>query len=184
MKKILIFAAICAALVSCKKEEAPEKPNITVVNVDFVMNRINSDILNYYDVSYIYTDFDGVTHTEAVKGTCSVRFKVNNPNLSDKTAYPFTVSLLFVPKTGVEPKASGSYNPQINYWLRIVALTDEGSTVLGSGNFHTQECTMTGQTFKHFNDFVNSFTIAEETLGINLRLNNINEWVFGWEYLK
>jgi len=185
MKKLLIFAALCAAFVSCKKEAAPDKPDITVVNVDFVMNRISSDILRYYDVEYTYTDFSGATQTETITGTSSYRFKLNNPKLTSKASdNPFKISLVFTPKDGVQPKESGSYDASINYWFRIVALTSDGSSVLGSGNFHTQECTSKGQTYKHFCDYVNSFTVADETLGLTLSLNNINEWVFGWDYIK
>jgi len=135
MKKTALFLAMVVLLAGCNKDESSKKSNPTVSKLEVVMNveSISNDILDYFTVQYIYTDFQGKTTTKDITKAEKITFSVNNPSLGEEASTPFTVELKMTEK-GTAEKASGSYDSTIKYQLALNGYDNSGSLITDSGN--------------------------------------------------
>lgn len=181
-----MFAVFAAALISCNKEDK-KSSDPTVAKVDVVMDlsTISTDILNYYNVVYHYVDFEGKEHYDNISGPTKTTFSVNKPNLGYETSTPFTLGFFLTEKADVPEKAEGPYDANFAIHISINGYYANGELITDSGTYYKYSCNRDDlPNIDQFKTLVNTYNLADKTLGLFFCQTISGEWHIGWEQYK
>jgi len=128
MKKIIIATTLLAIILGCSKESTSGK--VAKLEAALDVKEISSDVLDCFDITYTYTDFNGVPGSKAITGTGITSFTLSNPGLGEDASCPFTARLTFTPKSRTDK--GGEYDGTISYKLEVNAYYSNGSLVTDS----------------------------------------------------
>lgn len=134
MKRTVFLLTLMAAFVTmagCSKDK-DEDPTVSKLEVVLDVETISKDILDYFDVTYTYVDFNGETASTPITGPADIKFHVDNPQLGYDASTPFSVALTFTQKSTTQ-KESGNYDASLKYQLDVNAYDQNGKLITDSG---------------------------------------------------
>lgn len=163
MKKITLALSLLAVLFTAchKPEEETADPTVSKLEVVLNMNKISADILDYFDVTYSYIDFEGKTVSQPITGPAQIAFSVANPTLGEEASTPFTVELSFKSKYTIA-KEEGTYDSTLDYTLDVNGYDQKGQLITDSGKVQSSSSNIVfnADKFKAFQSTVRQCDIS------------------------
>jgi len=156
MKRTVLLLTLMAAFVSlagCSKDKE-EDPTVSKLEVVLDVETISKDILDYFDVTYTYVDFNGKTASTPITGPADIKFHIDNPQLGYNASTPFSVALTFTQKNTTQ-KESGNYDSSLKYQLDVNAYDQNGKLITDSGKISSCNSNIQYDGNK-FSSFINS----------------------------
>jgi len=162
MKRTALLLTVMSALVTfagCSKDKE-EDPTVSKLEVEMNFEAISNDILNYFDITYSYKNFEGETVSTAITGPANLKFHIDNPQLGYDASTPFSVALTFTQKDSIQ-KESGKYDASIKYSLSVNAYDRNGELITDSGKVIncSSNIPYDNDKFASFIKEVNSFAV-------------------------
>jgi len=166
MKKISIALALIAALVGCTKQNSD--PKVGKLEVVMDIESISEDILDYFNVEFSYTDFNGTVRVKSIDGPEKFTFSINNPTIGEDYSNPFTVELKYTQRS-TGGKTSGTYDATQKWQLNLNAYDQNGKLITDSGKVQSYSSNVQYANDK-FNSFANEVTNQAKMRSITYRV--------------
>jgi len=135
MKKIFfataIVIAMLASLTGCSKENASD-PKVAKLETVLNIEKISTDVLDYFDLTYNYVDYNGASASKTITGAGKITFSIDNPAIGEEDSCPFTVELVCTPKEKAEK--TGKYDATFHYTLEVNGYYSNGKIIEDSGH--------------------------------------------------
>ena len=148
------------------------------LEVSLKVESISRDILDYFTVTYDYTDFAGKTTSKTLTGPETVSFYVDNPNLGEVESCPFTVALTLNDK-GTAAKTEVNYDGTLKYELDVNGYYGDGSLVTDSGKVQGVDSNLPFNDLNNFKNAVSRSGIEKITYKTFFCKTLSGEWHIG-----
>jgi len=134
MKKIIVlFAFLSAVLAACSKNNDVKDPTVSKLEVAMNIENISADVLEYFTIEYIYTDFTGQTVKKPITKAEKISFSIDNPKLGEESSNPFKVQLKLTQNSDAAAKTTGTYDSSFTWQLDVNAYDQNGKLITDSG---------------------------------------------------
>lgn len=183
MKKTIMIAlcALTFIAAACSKDNEGKKdktPKVAKLEVCLDVETISQDILDYFTITYNYTDFKGNTVSKAIDAPTEISFSIDNPNLGEVESCPFTVELTFQEK-GTPAKAEGQYMDGLVCNLNVNGYYSDGKLITDSGSIISLKDNMPYTTLDAFKKAIGKSSIKQITLKTFFCKTISGEWHIG-----
>jgi len=188
MKKIIVlFAFLSAVLAACSKNNDVKDPTVSKLEVVMNIENISADVLEYFTIEYVYTDFTGQNVKKAITKPEKISFSIDNPKLGEEPSNPFIVQLKLSQNAGASAKTTGTYDSSFTWQLDVNAYDQNGNLITDSGKVQRFSSNMVYENDK-FSAFKASITTEAKMATIEYKVffckTISGEWHIGVDGMK